>query len=188
MTRSARSSGAARAARWRRVPPVPERDGAGTPAAAPGRSPIEGADAGGPASAATAENGVAPSPGKPGRHREATLYHALAGAGAGDGRTLAQLREAAREAYAHLELPVWRRSGFWTTSLQGLDLDALEPRPRAAPAHPRPPGGARRAVLCPPARGGPPLPAREPRPGAAPADPRPPDGALPVFGVPEVVE
>src|SRR5271154_390384 len=62
---------------------------------------------------------------KPGRHREATLYHALAGAGAGDGRTLAQLREAALSAYERLELPVWRRSGFWTTSLQSLDLDAL---------------------------------------------------------------
>ncbi|HYM54989.1 MAG TPA: SufD family Fe-S cluster assembly protein [Solirubrobacteraceae bacterium] len=63
---------------------------------------------------------------KPGRHREATLYHALAGAGAGDGRTLAQLREAALSAYEASELPVWRRSGFWTTSLQSLDLDALE--------------------------------------------------------------
>jgi Fe-S cluster assembly protein SufD len=62
---------------------------------------------------------------KPGRHREATLYHALSGAGDGDGRTLEQLRDAAREAYEHLELPVWRRSGFWSTSLQGLDLDAL---------------------------------------------------------------
>ena len=71
--------------------------------------------------------GAAPAV-KPGRHREATLYHALHGAGAaGDGRTLAQLREAARAAYERLELPVWRRSGFWTTSLQDLDLDALEP-------------------------------------------------------------
>ena len=63
---------------------------------------------------------------KPGRHREATLYHALAGAGAGNGRTLAQLREAALKSYETSELPVWRRSGFWTTSLQSLDLDALE--------------------------------------------------------------
>ena len=76
---------------------------------------------------------------KPGRHREATLYHALAGAGAGDGRTLAQLREAALKAYETSELPVWRRSGFWTTSLQELDLDALRSasgtrrRPSAAP-------------------------------------------------------
>ena len=62
---------------------------------------------------------------KPGRHREASLYHALHGAGAGDGRSLAQLREAALSAYEELELPVWRRSGFWTTSLQTLDLDAL---------------------------------------------------------------
>jgi Fe-S cluster assembly protein SufD len=64
---------------------------------------------------------------KPGRHREATLYRALAGAGAGNGRTLAQLREAALKSYETSELPVWRRSGFWTTNLQGLDLEALEP-------------------------------------------------------------
>jgi Fe-S cluster assembly protein SufD len=63
---------------------------------------------------------------KPGRHREATLYHALAGVGAGNGRTLAQLREAALKTYELSELPVWRRSGFWTTSLQNLDLDALQ--------------------------------------------------------------
>jgi Fe-S cluster assembly scaffold protein SufB len=63
---------------------------------------------------------------KPGRHREATLYHALAGAGAGDGRTLAQLRDAALAAYEPLELPVWRRSGFWSTSFESLDLDALD--------------------------------------------------------------
>ncbi len=62
---------------------------------------------------------------KPGRHREATLYHALAGAGAPDGHTLAQLREMALAHYYTSELPVWRRSGFWTTTLQALDLDAL---------------------------------------------------------------
>jgi Fe-S cluster assembly protein SufD len=62
---------------------------------------------------------------KPGRHREATLYHALAGAGAGNGRTLEQLREAALKSFETSELPVWRRSGFWTTSLQSLNLDAL---------------------------------------------------------------
>jgi Fe-S cluster assembly scaffold protein SufB len=66
---------------------------------------------------------------KPGRHREATLYHALAGAGAGNGRTLAQLREAALKAYETSELPVWRRSGFWTTTLQKLDLDSLRVKP-----------------------------------------------------------
>ena len=65
---------------------------------------------------------------KPGRHREATLYHALHGAGAGDGRTLEQLREAALKAYEALELPVWRRSGFWTTSFTELDLGALQVR------------------------------------------------------------
>jgi Fe-S cluster assembly scaffold protein SufB len=63
---------------------------------------------------------------KPGRHRESTLYHALHGAGAGDGRTLEQLREAALKAYESAELPVWRRSGFWTTSFEGLDLDRLQ--------------------------------------------------------------
>jgi Fe-S cluster assembly protein SufD len=73
---------------------------------------------------------------KPGRHREATLYHALHGAGAGHGeqRTLAQLREAALAHYYTSELPVWRRSGFWTTSLHTLDLDALSTDPRAADA------------------------------------------------------
>jgi Fe-S cluster assembly scaffold protein SufB len=65
---------------------------------------------------------------KPGRHRESTLYHALHGAGAGDGRTLEQLREAALKAYESQELPVWRRSGFWTTSFEGLNLDALQVR------------------------------------------------------------
>jgi Fe-S cluster assembly scaffold protein SufB len=68
---------------------------------------------------------------KPGRHREATLYHALHGAGAGDGRTLEQLREAALRVYESTELPVWRRSGFWTTSFEELDLDALEVRHHA---------------------------------------------------------
>ncbi len=71
-------------------------------------------------------NGGAPQQAKAGRHREATLYHALAGAGAGDGRSLGELREAALRAFERLELPVWRRSGFWTTSLQALDLAALE--------------------------------------------------------------
>jgi Fe-S cluster assembly scaffold protein SufB len=70
---------------------------------------------------------------KAGRHREATLYHALAGAGAGDGRTLQELREAALQAYDSSELPVWRRSGFWTTSLQSLDLQALATQPSPAP-------------------------------------------------------
>jgi len=74
-----------------------------------------------------ATNGAAPVQMKAGRHREASLYHALAGAGAGDGRTLEQLRAAALEAYEASELPIWRRSGFWTTSLASLDLDALDP-------------------------------------------------------------
>jgi Fe-S cluster assembly scaffold protein SufB len=62
---------------------------------------------------------------KAGRHREASLYRSLAGAGAGNGRTLEQLREAALKVYESSELPVWRRSGFWSTSLESLDLDAL---------------------------------------------------------------
>jgi len=77
-------------------------------------------------------NGAAPMQMKAGRHREASLYHALAGAGAGDGRTLAELRAAALAVYQGSELPVWRRSGFWTTSLESLDLDALQFGPVAA--------------------------------------------------------
>ncbi|HWJ51419.1 MAG TPA: SufD family Fe-S cluster assembly protein [Solirubrobacteraceae bacterium] len=69
---------------------------------------------------------------KPGRHREASLYHALAGLGAGDGRSLEELRTAARAAYEGLELPVWRRSGFWTTNLQSLDIDAVKLDPSTA--------------------------------------------------------
>jgi Fe-S cluster assembly protein SufD len=37
-------------------------------------------------------------------------------------------RRAALEVYESQEVPTWRRSGFWTTSLRGLDLDALEPK------------------------------------------------------------
>jgi Fe-S cluster assembly scaffold protein SufB len=63
---------------------------------------------------------------KPGGHREATLYRALGGAGAGDGRKLSELRGAALKAFEAAELPVWRRSGFWTTNLSKLELDALD--------------------------------------------------------------
>jgi Fe-S cluster assembly protein SufD len=79
----------------------------------------------GDATQAATHNGAAPAKVKAGRHREATLYEALAGAGAGDGRWLQQLRADALAAFQMLEPPVWRRSGFWTTSLQDLDLDAL---------------------------------------------------------------
>jgi Fe-S cluster assembly scaffold protein SufB len=78
-----------------------------------------------PAAAAPNGNGSAAVKVKAGRHREATLYQALAGAGAGDGRTLTELRELALRAFESAEMPVWRRSGFWTTSLQALDLDTL---------------------------------------------------------------
>jgi Fe-S cluster assembly scaffold protein SufB len=91
----------------------------------------EAAEAG---AATVSGNGASAGQVKPGSHREATLYEALAGAGAGDGRTLAQLREAALAAYESLELPVWRRSGFWTTSLQSLELDALESVPAGSVA------------------------------------------------------
>jgi Fe-S cluster assembly protein SufD len=37
-------------------------------------------------------------------------------------------RRAALEVYESQDIPTWRRSGFWTTSLRGLDLDALEPK------------------------------------------------------------
>jgi Fe-S cluster assembly protein SufD len=75
-----------------------------------------------------------PATRKPGTGREATLNHALAGAGAGgNGRDLEALRAAASAVYEQTELPVWRRSGFWTTSLRHLDLEALEPRPAAEP-------------------------------------------------------
>ena len=79
------------------------------------------------------------------RHREASLYRPLAGAGARAGRDqgaggaaslLESLREAALSAYESSELPVWRRSGFWTTSFAGLDMEALEVRhhePREQP-------------------------------------------------------
>ena len=65
---------------------------------------------------------------KPGRHREASLYHALAGAGAGDGRSLEELRADAERIFEQSELPVWRRSGFWTTTFAELILEALATR------------------------------------------------------------
>jgi Fe-S cluster assembly protein SufD len=90
--------------------------GAGMPGAGPPGAGTAGANGNGGAAV------------KPGRHREATLYCALDGAGDGDGRSLEELREAALAAYDAAEMPVWRRSGFWTTSFEGLDLEALEVR------------------------------------------------------------
>lgn len=40
----------------------------------------------------------------------------------------AELRAQALKVYEREPLPNWRRSGFWTTSLRKLDLDALAPR------------------------------------------------------------
>ena len=37
-------------------------------------------------------------------------------------------RAQALEVYEREPIPSWRRSGFWTTNLRGLDLEALEPR------------------------------------------------------------
>src|SRR5689334_20195931 len=113
MTRSAASSAAARSTRLPPVTAVSETNADQTT-----RSNGNGASPGG-----SGTPGAAPAQREAGRHREATLYHALAGAGAGDGRSLEQLREAARAVYQSSELPVWRRSGFWTTSLQSLELD-----------------------------------------------------------------
>ena len=55
------------------------------------------------------------------------------------GTWLEELRAQALEAYEGEPLPNWRRSGFWTTSLRTLDLEALEPRryePSDAPPAP----------------------------------------------------
>jgi Fe-S cluster assembly protein SufD len=41
---------------------------------------------------------------------------------------LDERRREALAAYESEPIPTWRRSGFWTTSLRKLDLDALEPR------------------------------------------------------------
>jgi Fe-S cluster assembly protein SufD len=64
---------------------------------------------------------------KAGSAPPATLNRALGGAGT-ERAPLAELRARAAGAYARLELPSWRRSGFWTTSLEDLDVEALEVR------------------------------------------------------------
>jgi len=71
-----------------------------------------------------------PAPRKAGTAREATLNHALDGTGT-PRMPLAESRVLAADAYGRLGLPSWRRSGFWTTSLGQLDLDALETRTHA---------------------------------------------------------
>ncbi len=86
-----------------------------------------------PSSPADGDGAATTAARKPGSAREATLNAALAGAGAG-GAPLAQLRARAQAAYDALELPRWRRSGFWQTSFQDLDLDALAPLTRAPDA------------------------------------------------------
>jgi Fe-S cluster assembly protein SufD len=42
--------------------------------------------------------------------------------------TLEADRQASLQAYESAEVPEWRRSGFWTTSLKELDLEALQTR------------------------------------------------------------
>jgi Fe-S cluster assembly protein SufD len=44
------------------------------------------------------------------------------------GSFVEERRKAALEVFEREPLPNWRRSGFWTTSLRTLDLDALEPK------------------------------------------------------------
>jgi Fe-S cluster assembly protein SufD len=66
----------------------------------------------------------------------AVLNRALDGAGAADGRSLDELRAAARAAFDAQELPMWRRSGFWTTSFRALDADAVTPAPAAGDSVP----------------------------------------------------
>jgi Fe-S cluster assembly scaffold protein SufB len=70
---------------------------------------------------------------KTGAAREATLNRALAGRGAG-GVPLEELRVRARAAHERLELPRWRRSGFWQTSFEELELANLTPRAQAPDA------------------------------------------------------
>jgi Fe-S cluster assembly protein SufD len=74
------------------------------------------------------------APRKAGSAREATLNFALAGGGT-PRAPLAQLRAQALNAYERLELPTWRRSGFWTTSLDQLDLAALQIRTAEPQTH-----------------------------------------------------
>ena len=64
---------------------------------------------------------------KPGASREATLNEALDGNGTAR-MSLQDSRALAREFYERLPLPNWRRSGFWTTSLESLELDGLSSR------------------------------------------------------------
>ena len=66
-----------------------------------------------------------PEPPKPGAAREATLNHALGGRQRRRRTAAACCANARAAAYDALELPRWRRSGFWQTSFEELDLDAL---------------------------------------------------------------
>ncbi len=81
-----------------------------------------------------------PVPRKAGARREAALNHPLDGRGT-PRMTLAESRALARTAYERLPLPSWRRSGFWATSLEALDLEALEAREHA-------PDSSRPAILA----------------------------------------
>jgi Fe-S cluster assembly protein SufD len=74
------------------------------------------------------------APSRPAREaasRMAVLNRALDGAGTADGRSLEELRAAARDRFEAFEVPTWRRSGFWTTTFRDLDADSLRPAPAA---------------------------------------------------------
>src|SRR5438034_1127580 len=59
--------------------------------------------------------------------KSATLYKPLDGAGAGP-KPVDELRAEALAAYERLDVPAWRRSGFWNTNFRQLRLEELEPR------------------------------------------------------------
>jgi Fe-S cluster assembly protein SufD len=93
-----------------------------------------------PPEAGSSQDETSPVPRKRGASREATLNYALDGVGT-PRMALAESRALAREAYGRLPLPAWRRSGFWTTSLESLELEALDSREHGA-------DGARPAFLA----------------------------------------
>jgi Fe-S cluster assembly protein SufD len=86
--------------------------------------------------AAAVATQAASRPAREAASRMAVLNRALDGAGAGDGRSLDDLKAAARERFEALDVPTWRRSGFWTTTFRNLDAESLRPVPAAADSLP----------------------------------------------------